>query len=73
MFFPVKHRKEKNMYRTKIKLSKTDISVLIKGLEGVKTLCDEKCPEELLWSRDYVNGLIRRLGKRLDDFEKERE
>ncbi len=62
----------KNKYRTKVKLSQIDLNVLIKGLEGVKALCDNECPTELLWSRDYVNDLMRRLSVHLDDFEDER-
>lgn len=62
----------KNKYRTKVKLSQIDLNVLMKGLEGVKALCDKECPTELLWSRDYVNDLMRRLSVHLDDFGDER-
>lgn len=62
----------KNKYRTKVKLSQIDLNVLMKGLEGVKALCDKECPTELLWSRDYVNDLMHRLSVHLDDFEDER-
>lgn len=62
----------KNKYRTKVKLSQIDLNVLMKGLEGVKALCDKECPTELLWSRDYVNDLMHRLSVHLDDFKDER-
>lgn len=62
----------KNKYRTKVKLSQIDLNVLMKGLEGVKALCDKECPTELLWSRDYVNDLMHRLSVHLDDLEEER-
>lgn len=61
----------KNNYRTKVKLSQIDLYVLMKGLEGVKALCNKECPTELLWSRDYVNDLMHRLSVHLDDFEEE--
>lgn len=61
----------KNKYRTKVKLSQIDLYVLLKGLEGVKALCDKECPTELLWSRDYANDLMHRLSVHLNDFEEE--
>ena len=54
---------------TKIKLTKTDILVLLKGLESVKKTCETESVAELLWSKDYVEDLIRHLGKHLNDFE----
>lgn len=62
----------KNKNKTSVKLSRIDLYVLMKGLEGVKALCDNECPTELLWSRDYVNDLMHRLSVHLDDFEDER-
>ncbi len=61
----------KNKYRTKVKLTQIDLYILMKGLEGVKALCDKECPTELLWSRDYVNSLMHRLSVHLNDFEEE--
>lgn len=56
---------------TKVKLTKTDIYVLLKGLECVKKTCETESTTELLWCKDYVNDLIRCLGKHLNDFDRE--
>lgn len=65
--------KKKKKHRTKVKLSQIDIYVLQSGLESVKDACNSNdVLTELLWCKDYVNDLLHRLGKHLNDFDGKR-
>lgn len=55
-------------HTTKIKLTRSDLYVLIQGLNKVKDGYTKDTPQELLFGKEYLDGLIRHLGKHLDDF-----
>lgn len=55
-------------HTTKVKLTQSDLYVLMEGLDKVKSIYNEKTPKEFLFGKEYLNGLIRRLGKHLDKF-----
>lgn len=55
-------------HTTKVKLTKSDLYVLIEGLDKVKNSYNEETPKDFLFGKEYLNGLIRHLGNHLDKF-----
>ena len=58
------------MRRTiKVKLTKSDIYVLMEGLEEIKNRYNCDTPKAFLFGKEYLDNLIRHLGSHLDKFE----
>lgn len=55
-------------HTTKVKLTQSDLYVLIEGLDKVKSSYKKDTPKEFLFGKEYLDGLIRHLGEHLDKF-----
>lgn len=53
-------------HTTKVRLTQSDLYVLIEGLDKIKSSYNEGTPKEFLFGKEYLNGLIRHLGSHLD-------